>query len=673
MKQKKPNKLINESGPYLLQHAYNPVEWYAWNDDALSKAKKENKPLIISIGYAACHWCHVMEHESFEDEEVAKLMNENFVSIKVDREERPDIDQVYMDAAYLITGRGGWPLNVVALPDGRPIFAGTYFPKEQWKQVLKYFRDNYSKETETIEKEADKLTQALRTVYIPGLNEKENLFSREEIDNAFQKIINIIDFEEGGTKGAPKFPLPGIFESLLQFNYHTENENALQAVELTLDKIATGGIYDHIGGGFARYSTDNVWKVPHFEKMLYDNAQLVSLYSNVFKVTKKNLYKEVIYQTLEFVERELSDSSGGFYSSLDADSEGVEGKYYLWNEKEIEKLLGNDSKFFCEYFNVIEKGNWEDGNILFINSDKKDILKKYNLDEKSFDEKIQKSKRILLNERLKRIKPGLDDKILTSWNALMIKAFSDAYSAFGEQRFLQRAVTCGDFIKNKMMNEDGKLFRNYKNNKSTINGFLDDYSFTIEAFISLYQITFDEKWIYDAKILADYTIKHFHHSESGLFFYKSDQDEPLIARKMELSDNVIPSSNASLATALIKLSKYFYSENYEATAEKMILTMKQSAQQNPAFHFQWLITSATKAYPLHEVVMTGEDIHELKSKFLERYLPNIILAGSAVESSLGLLENRIVQGKTMIYICQNKACNLPTENFETAVSQISKD
>ena len=671
MNQKKPNKLINESSPYLLQHAYNPVCWYAWNDEALSKAKKENKPLIISIGYAACHWCHVMEHESFEDEEVAKLMNENFVSIKVDREERPDIDQIYMDAAYLTTGRGGWPLNVVALPDGRPVFAGTYFPKEQWKQILKYFRDNYNKEAVTIEKEADKLTKALRTLNIPGLNEKENLFSREEIENAFQKIINVIDFEEGGTKGFPKFPLPGIFEFLLHYHYHTENEKALQAVELTLDKIAAGGIYDHVGGGFARYSTDNIWKVPHFEKMLYDNAQLVSLYSNTFKMTKRNSYKEVVYQTLEFVERELSDSSGGFYSSLDADSEGVEGKYYLWNKKEIENLLGEDSKLFCGYFNIIEEGNWERGNILFITSDKKEFLQKHNIDEKSFDEKILKAKSILLKERSKKVKPGLDDKILTSWNSLMIKGFADAYSAFSEDKFLKRAVSCGEFILNKMMNEDGKLFRNYKNDKCTISGFLDDYSFTIEAFISLYQITFDEKWILTAKKLTDYVIKHFLHSESGLFFYKSDLDEQLIARKMELSDNVIPSSNASLATALIKLSKYFYSENYKAIAEKMLSAMKQSVLQNPAFHFQWLIVSAQIAYSAHEVVLAGEDVHQVKLKFLEKFLPNIIMAGNSTESSLELLKNRYVSGKTMIYICQNKTCNLPTESFEAALNQIS--
>jgi uncharacterized protein YyaL (SSP411 family) len=407
--------------------------------------------------------------------------------------------------------------------------------------------------------------------------------------------------------------------------------------------------------------------------MLYDNAQLVSLYSNAFKVIKKNSYKEVVYQTLEFIERELSDSSGGFYSSLDADSEGIEGKYYLWDKKEIENLLGEDSKLFCEYFNVNKAGNWEGGNILFITSEKSELLKKYNLDEKSFDEKIKKSKSILLKERLKRVKPGLDDKILTSWNSLMIKGFVDAYSAFNEEKFLQRADSCGEFILNKMMNEDGKLFRNFKNDKCTISGFLDDYSFTIEAFISLYQITLDEKWIFAAKKLMYYVIKHFHHSESGLFFYKSNLDEPLIARKMELSDNVIPSSNASLATALMKLSKYFYTDNYESLAEKMQLAMKQSVQQNPAFHFQWLIASSLKTFISHEVVLTGESIHEMKVKFLEKYLPNIILAGSNSESSLELLKDRIVPGKNLIYVCENKTCNLPTEDFGTALKQILRN
>jgi len=670
MNQRKPNRLINESSPYLLQHAHNPVDWYAWNEEALTKAKKENKLLIISIGYAACHWCHVMEHESFEDEDIAKMMNDNFVPIKVDREERPDIDQVYMDAVYLITGRGGWPLNVIALPDGRPVFAGTYFPKVQWMQVLKYFTDNFGNEAEVFEQEANKLTQAIRTIHIPGINESKYLFTEDEIESSFQKIISIIDFENGGTNGAPKFPLPGIYEFLLHFNYHSPNKKALEAVQLTLDKISNGGIYDQVGGGFARYSTDEIWKVPHFEKMLYDNAQLVSLYSNAFKVTKNEKYKVVVYETLDFVERELSGSSGGLYSSLDADSEGVEGKYYLWDKSEIEKLLGEDTELFWEHFNITKPGNWESGNILFITADKSDFLKKYDIDEKSFDEKIKSAKNILLKERSKRIKPGLDDKILTSWNSLMIKGLTDAYAAFGKEKFLKKAISCAEFIAGKMMDEDGKLFRNYKNGKSTINGFLDDYSYTIEAFISLYHVTFDEQWIYAAKKLTNYVIKHFHHSESGLFFYKSDLDEPLVARKIELSDNVTPSSNASLAAALIKLSKYFYTENYEDNADKMLLAMKKSVLQNPAFHFQWLIAALLKTFPLYEVAIAGKDCTVLNNEIISEYLPGIVTIGAKAESSLDLLKNKFTTGKTIIYVCENRTCRMPVETIDDALKQI---
>lgn len=670
MNQKKPNKLIKESSPYLLQHAYNPVDWYAWNDEALAIAKSERKLLIISIGYAACHWCHVMEHESFEDEEVAKLMNDNFISIKVDREERPDIDQVYMDAAYLITGHGGWPLNIIALPDGRPLFAGTYFPKIQWMQVLKYFTENFIKDSEIFEKEAEKLTQAIRTIHIPGIVENQNLFTREEIDSSFQKIINIIDFKNGGTKGSPKFPLPGIFEFLLRYYYHTKNDKALETAKITLTKMASGGIYDHVGGGFARYSTDDVWKVPHFEKMLYDNAQLVSLFSNAFKLTGDNLYKTVVHETFEFIERELTDTSGGFFSSLDADSEGVEGKYYLWDKNDIDNLLGEDSELFCEFYNVTESGNWEAGNILFITSDKNELLKKYNLDEKSFDEKIIKSKNILLKEKSKRIKPGLDDKILTSWNALMIKGFSDAYSAFGDERFLRSAVSCGEFITSKMMTDGGKLLRNYKNGKSSINGFLDDYSYTIDAFISIYQITFDDKWIFNAKKITDYLLVHFYHPESGLFFYKSDLDEKLIARKMELSDNVTPSSNAVLAGVFLKLSKYFYEERFENLAEKMMLALKQSILRNPEFNFQWLTASALKIYPSYEVVITGSNFISFCKEFYKKFLPNVFLAAAKSESKLELMKNRFIKDKTMIYVCENGSCNLPVDNPDKAFQQI---
>lgn len=440
------NKLANETSPYLLQHANNPVDWYPWGREALEKAKAEKKLLVISIGYAACHWCHVMEHESFEDESVAQVMNDYYVSIKVDREERPDVDQIYMDAAHLITGRGGWPLNVIALPDGRPVFAGTYFRKNDWTKVLVYFKDLYQKEPETFDQEAGKLTQAIKGMKVPGIGENTASFTKEELEESIRKIISYIDFTNGGTKGAPKFPMPSIYEFLMIYHFHTKDPKVLKAITVTIDKMANGGIYDHIGGGFARYSTDDIWKVPHFEKMLYDNGQLVSLYSNAYKVTGNKLYRKVVYETLEFIEREMTDESGGFYSSLDADSEGEEGKYYVWTKQEIDNLLGEKSEVFCDYYSINQAGNWEGNNILFIIQKKEDLLNKYQIEEKMFDQIIYESKKILFEERNKRIRPGLDDKILTSWNALMLRGYVDAYSAFGEKSFLDAALKNGEFI-----------------------------------------------------------------------------------------------------------------------------------------------------------------------------------------------------------------------------------
>jgi len=524
MEHKFTNKLINESSPYLLQHAHNPVDWHPWDEEALSKAKDENKLLVISIGYAACHWCHVMEHESFEDTTVANLMNEFYVSIKVDREERPDVDQVYMDAAYIITGRGGWPLNIIALPDGKPVYAGTYFRKDDWLKVLDYFKDLYIKDPGMFEQEASKLTEAIKSIRIPGINNEDTLFTKDELNSVFNGVMSNIDHDEGGTNGAPKFPMPDIYKSLLTFYFHTNNNEALNAVTITLNKMALGGIYDQLGGGFARYSTDDKWIVPHFEKMLYDNGQLVSLYSLAYKVTGNKLYKKVVYETIDFVERELTDNSGGFYSSLDADSEGEEGKFYVWKKEEIDKLLGSDAELFCDYYSVEEGGNWENKNIFFISEEKSDLLEKYGMEEKEFDNKIAGMKNILLKEREKRIRPGLDDKILTSWNALMICGYVDAYSAFSEKKFLDAALMNGNFILNNLMKEDSRLDRNFKESKSSINAFLDDYAYTIEAFIKLYEVTFDETWLNKAKSLTDYALQHFNDNESGFFFFTSDEE-----------------------------------------------------------------------------------------------------------------------------------------------------
>lgn len=665
------NNLINESSPYLLQHAHNPVDWYPWNDEALDKAKAENKLMIISIGYAACHWCHVMEHESFEDTSVANLMNQFYVSIKVDREERPDVDQVYMDAAYLISGRGGWPLNIIALPDGRPVYAGTYFPKDDWLKVLNYFKDLYIKDPGMFEKEASKLTEALKSIHVPGINIEDTLFTKNELNSAFSGVMNNIDYNEGGTKGAPKFPMPDIYKSLLKYYYHTKNKEALNAVTITLDKIALGGIYDQLGGGFARYSTDDKWIVPHFEKMLYDNGQLVSLYSDAYKVTGNELYKEVVYQTLDFINRELTDKSGGFYSSLDADSEGEEGKFYVWQKKEIDKLLGEDSKIFSDYYTVNPEGNWDGKNILYISRKKNDLLEKYNLSETEFDDKISKMKDILFKEREKRVRPGLDDKILTAWNSLMLNGYVDAFFAFGEKKFLDAALINGKFILKNMMKEDGGLYRNFKGGKSSINAFLDDYTYTIEAFIKLYEATFDENWLFKAKTLVDYSLKHFSDNKSGFFFFTSDEDNPLITRKIDFSDNVTPSSNSSFAAGLYKLSKYFYNKDYEAVVKKLVTAMKEPMFKNPAFHANWLITATNLVYTYYEVAIVGDSSQLLKNKLLQNYLPNISVLGGGEHVSLELLDNKYVSNKTIIYVCENGACQLPVEELSKAIGQIT--
>jgi uncharacterized protein len=666
------NKLINETSPYLLQHAHNPANWYPWGDEAHSKAKAENKLMIISIGYSSCHWCHVMEHESFEDTTVAQIMNNYFISIKVDREERPDVDQVYMDAAYALTGRGGWPLNVIALPDGRPVYAGTYFPKDDWIKVLNYFSDLFIKQPEMFEQEAEKIANALRQQKIPGVDDTDTLFSKDDIKNAFNNAISRVDFDNGGTIGAPKFPLPNIYEFLLAYNYHTKDSRALDAVTSLLDNMAKGGIYDQIGGGFARYSTDDIWKVPHFEKMLYDNGQLITLYSNAYKVTGNEKYKQIVYETLEFINREMKDKSGGFYSSYDADSEGEEGKYYVWSKDEIMKLLKDDGQLFCDYYTVTENGNWENGiNILFQSDNVEALLEEYKIDNKTLNDKISSAKQILFKEREKRIKPGLDDKILTSWNALMLKGFTDAYNTFGQKEFLNTAVKNASFISNEMMDKDGRLYRNFKNGKRNINAFLDDYSLTIEAFITLYESTFDEQWLYKAKTLTDYVILHFKDDESGLFYYTSDLDDSLITRKMELSDNVIPASNSSLAKGLFKLGNYFYNKEYKELSKNMLGNMKSNFLSNPLYHSNWGILMLDVVYPYYEIAIVGDEYEKKRKEVSTSYYPNILLLGGKDEGTLELLEQKAVKNKTMIYVCEDKNCKLPVEEVSAVIDQLN--
>ena len=454
---KHTNKLINQTSPYLLQHAHNPVNWYPWGDEALEKAKKENKLLLISVGYSACHWCHVMEHESFEDETVAALMNENFVCIKVDREERPDIDQIYMNAVQLITGRGGWPLNCFALPSGEPFFGGTYFQKDQWMQLLKNVANEYKVAPEKVKTYADELTEGIKTSEMLPMVTKSVPFKLETLKGAVTKFKTQIDHVEGGGAQAPKFPMPNNYEFLLQYYHHTKDESILKYTELTLDKMAFGGIYDQIGGGFARYSTDAMWKAPHFEKMLYDNGQLVSLYSHAYQLTKKPLYKNVVYQTLEYIEREMTAKNDAFYSSLDADSEGEEGKFYVWSKEELQHVLDNDFDFVEDYYNINNKGKWEGHYILLRDKTNAQIAKKYKLSVDNVEKKVSEINTTLLAERAKRIRPGLDDKTLTSWNALMLRGYVDAYNTFNDEAFLKTALKNANFIVNTQLRKDGGL------------------------------------------------------------------------------------------------------------------------------------------------------------------------------------------------------------------------
>ena len=667
------NALINESSPYLLQHAHNPVDWHPWNEATLEKAKKEDKLLIISVGYAACHWCHVMEHESFEDSLVAKVMNDNFICIKVDREERPDVDDVYITACQLLTGRGcGWPLNAFALPDGRPVWAGTYFPKDQWIKIVSQFatlkEDSYDK----LEANAEQITKGIQNFESFDIQTEEKNFTMESLDAISQKYISSIDFVNGGRQGAPKFPKPNEYEFFLQHHYMTGDKKSLEAATLTLDKMANGGIYDQLGGGFARYSVDEYWIAPHFEKMLYDNGQLVSLYSHAYQITGNELYKKVVKETTQFVERELMNKEYGFYSSLDADSEGEEGKFYTWSEAEIDSIIANDEEagIFKNYFSVKKNGNWEHTNILVINE--KFSAKDNGLSEEELDEIITRNKAKLMSVRDTRIRPGLDDKILTSWNGIMLKGYVDAYRAFGDQHYLDIALKNADFMISNALQEDGRLNRNFKDGKSSINGFLDDYATLIDAFAALYEITFDLKWLAKSKELIDYTTKHFLDEESGMFFYTSDLDPELIARKMELSDKAIPGSNSIMARNLFKVGTLYYDKDMLKLSSQMVNNMGNQVMDSeyPSFYSNWCQLIASMIDAPYEIAILGDEASEKALGLQKKYLPNAFFLGGDSEEGLELLTDKLQEDRTMIYVCQNKVCKFPVEEVEKAFTLI---
>tara|TARA_R110002049_G_scaffold203126_3_gene373731 strand:- start:12354 stop:14390 length:2037 start_codon:yes stop_codon:yes gene_type:complete len=673
MEHKYTNDLVNETSPYLLQHAHNPVNWNPWNAKTLAEAKSENKLMLISVGYAACHWCHVMEHESFEDSLVAQVMNKNFINIKVDREERPDVDQVYMNAVQLMTGHGGWPMNVIALPDGRPVWGGTYFKKEQWMNALEQISKLYIENPEKLYDYADKLEQGIKALDVVSLNNDEPVFEKSFIDESVENWTKQFDTNQGGMNRAPKFMMPNNYHFLLREAYQNNDKKLQDFVNLTLTKMAYGGVFDQIGGGFSRYSVDVKWHVPHFEKMLYDNGQLVSLYADAYLITKNELYKNIVTETLEYVKRNMTTENGAFYSSLDADSNTAEGEleegaFYVWTKKELKSLLNEDFDLFSDYYNINNYGFWEHDNYVLIRKDDDEkIIKNHNISQILLNKKKSEWKKTLLEVRNKRAKPRLDDKTLTSWNAIMLKGYVDAYRVFGVTDYLASAEKNANFIINNQLREDGGLNHNYKNGKSNINGYLEDYAATIDAFITLYENTLNEKWLNTARDLANYTFDHFYDETSNMFYFTSNEDQALVSRSIEYRDNVIPASNSIMAKNLFKLSHYFDNDYFSKTAVTMLNNVKPEMQEYPSGYSNWFDLMLNFTNPFYEVAIVGKDAKQKISELNKTYLPNKLIAASTSENNMPLLENRYNPNNTLIYVCVNKACKLPVSEVDQAI------
>jgi len=670
------NELIHETSPYLLQHAHNPVNWRAWNENTLQKAKDENKLMIISIGYAACHWCHVMERESFEDSTVAAVMNQNFISIKVDREERPDVDQIYINAVQLMTGSAGWPLNVITLPDGRPVWGGTYFKQDTWKDALTKMQDLYQKEPQKLIDYANHLEEGIKGMDLVSLNTEDVDFLNYATSSLIENWSKSFDETYGGYNRAPKFMMPNNYQYLLRYAVQNNNKELLNQVALTLDKMAYGGIYDHVGGGFSRYSTDIKWHVPHFEKMLYDNAQLVSLYSNAYLVTQNPLYKEVVMETLDFIAREMTTEEGAFYSSLDADSktengELEEGAYYIYTKEELQKILTTDFDLFKTYYNINSFGKWEDNNYILIR-DKSDteIAKEFSISSEALQQKKKAWKKQLLEHRNKRPRPRLDDKTLTSWNGLMIKGYVDAYKTFQKKEYLDAALKNANFIAKNQLQENGALYHNYKEGKSTINGYLEDYAAVIEGYIALYEVTLDAQWIQIAKQLTDYTFTNFFDSQKVMFYFTSKEDAALVTRNFEYRDNVIPSSNSIMAKNLYILSHHYDDQKFAETAGQMLKNIEPEIERYPSGFSNWLDLLANYQSKYYEIVVVGENALEKVKEINKHYIPNKLIAGSTNEKNDPLIEGRYVIDETLIYVCVNNTCKLPVRETSSAIKSL---
>ncbi len=668
---KHTNRLIDETSPYLLQHAHNPVDWHPWGPAALAKASAEDKPIFLSIGYSACHWCHVMEKESFENETTAALMNQLFVSIKVDREERPDLDSIYMDAVVSMTNSGGWPMSVFLTPTGQPFYGGTYYPPEprygmpSFHQVLHSVAKAYQERRADVLGQAVRLTEALqRTAY---LNPQGGDLGTELLDDAMGSLDEYFDRDNGGFGGHPKFPQPMTLDFLMAYYQRTGNLDALYMAESTLEKMAHGGIYDQLGGGFHRYSVDAIWLVPHFEKMLYDNSQLLRTYLHAWQITEQPRYRQVVEATIAYVLREMTAPNGGFYSTQDADSEGEEGKFFVWSPAEIEKILGaHEATIFETYYGVSDRGNFEGQNILSVVRSVENVAERLRISVAEVQRVIEEGRHKLFAVREKRIKPARDEKILTEWNGLMIHALAECGVVLGRADALQAASRAADFVLANMSQADGKLYRSYKDGQARFNAYLEDYASFIRALIALYEATFDLRWLGEASRLTQLMFAQFHDPINGGFFQTGADHEQLVVRRKDFIDNAIPSGNSLAAEALVRLSVLVDNPAYRREASRILLTMKEAMTRQPTGFGRLLGTAEAILSPSQEVAIVGDPADGATQALLQavrkRYLPHTVVASKrpGETSLLPLLQGReLVQGKAAAYVCEHYACQLP--------------
>ena len=685
-----PNRLINETSPYLLQHANNPVDWYPWGEEALERARSEDKPILLSIGYSACHWCHVMERESFENETIAGLMNDNFVSIKVDREERPDLDQVYMQAVQMLTGSGGWPMTVFLTPEGKPFYGGTYFPPEDrqgmpgFPRLLTSIAEAYS----TNRGEIDRVTKQLTTQMSQSnqVSQGTSILTVDILHKAYSSLATNFDYQNGGFGNAPKFPQPMTPEFLLRYYHHGYNPRALELVELTLEKMAYGGIYDQIGGGFHRYSTDAYWLVPHFEKMLYDNALLARLYLHTYLITGRALYRRVVEETLDYVLREMTDSSGGFYSAQDADSEGVEGKFFVWSPDEINSVMGDaDGEVFAGYYGVTAGGNFEGKNILNIRQDPEEFAETKGLTADQLGDIINRGSKALLEVREQRIHPMRDDKVLASWNGLMLRSFAEAAAALGRPDYLAVAIKNAEFLA-RSMKSDGRLLRTYRDGQAKLLGYLEDYSFVIDGLLALYEATFDLRWLDEAVTLADSMIELFWDEGIGGFYDTGSDHETLVVRPRDVFDNAQPCGGSVASDVLLRLAVFTGNNDYSAKATVPLRSLHQAMSQSPGGTGHWLSALDFYVSPPKEIAVIGPrddpTTQALLDTVFHRFLPNKVVMGVETplipaddnsEADIPLLAGRgMVGGLPSAYVCQNYACQLPVTDPAGLAEQLSE-